>query len=97
MQRLLDGYTATSNKRAFAWVKQQSSAVTWLESARWVVDGNRWTSSGVSAGIDMTLALVAHLLGRPREMSLAGSNIPGWKIHVSIRFHKRQTIALARS
>jgi transcriptional regulator GlxA family with amidase domain len=69
--RLLDGYTATSNKRAFAWVSQQSSAVTWVESARWVVDSNRWTSSGVSAGIDMTLALVAHLLDRAAARDVA--------------------------
>ncbi|MEO7852710.1 MAG: DJ-1/PfpI family protein [Rubrivivax sp.] len=30
---------------------------------RFVVDGTVWTSAGVSAGIDMTLAFIAHLAG----------------------------------
>jgi transcriptional regulator GlxA family with amidase domain len=30
---------------------------------RYVVDGNAWTSAGVSAGIDMTLAFIAHVAG----------------------------------
>ncbi|KAG8803353.1 hypothetical protein FRC16_005795, partial [Serendipita sp. 398] len=29
--------------------------------ARWVVDGNIWTSSGVAAGMDMTYAFVSRL------------------------------------
>ncbi len=58
---LLDGYRATSNKRAFAWARAQSQAVTWLPQARWVEDRDRWTSSGVAAGMDMTLALIARL------------------------------------
>lgn len=33
----------------------------WVAQARWVQDRNRWTSSGVAAGIDMTLALLAEL------------------------------------
>ncbi len=68
---LLDGCSATSNKRAFAWVTQQGSAVRWVRQARWVHDGSRWTSSGVSAGIDMTLAFVAELLGRMAAVEVA--------------------------
>lgn len=60
---LLDGYRATSNKRAFAWACSQGPGVEWVPEARWVADRDRWTSSGVAAGIDMALALVAHLLG----------------------------------
>jgi transcriptional regulator GlxA family with amidase domain len=62
---LLDGYSATSNKRSFAWAKSQSPKVGWIPEARWVEDRNRWTSSGVSAGIDMALALVSRLHGQP--------------------------------
>jgi transcriptional regulator GlxA family with amidase domain len=58
---LLDGYRATSNKNAFKWVRELGNDVAWVPEARWVVDRNRWTSSGVAAGIDMALALVAHL------------------------------------
>lgn len=60
---LLDGYRATSNKRAFSWVESQGPRVDWVRQARWVADRDRWTSSGVAAGMDMTLALIAHLHG----------------------------------
>jgi transcriptional regulator GlxA family with amidase domain len=58
---LLDGHRATSNKRAFSWASGQGSDVEWVKKARWVEDGDRWSSSGVAAGIDMALALVARL------------------------------------
>ncbi len=60
---LLDGYRATSNKRAFAWAREQGRGVDWVPQARWVEDRNRWTSSGVAAGMDMALAIVARLHG----------------------------------
>jgi transcriptional regulator GlxA family with amidase domain len=58
---LLDGRRATSNKFAFKWVTEEGAAVEWIRQARWVEDGKFATSSGVSAGIDMTLALIARL------------------------------------
>jgi transcriptional regulator GlxA family with amidase domain len=61
---LLDGYRATSNKLAFAWASSQGQDVTWVAKARWVQDRNRWTSSGVAAGMDMTAALIAFLNGQ---------------------------------
>jgi transcriptional regulator GlxA family with amidase domain len=60
---LLDGYRATSNKLAFEWARSQSDQVQWVRSARWAAHGHRWTSSGISAGIDMALALIAELYG----------------------------------
>ena len=60
---LLDGYRATSNKMAFAWATSQGEQVEWVARARWVHDRDRWTSSGVAAGIDMTAALIADLSG----------------------------------
>lgn len=60
---LLDGYRATSNKRAFDWVTGCGPAVEWVPRARWVHDRDRWTSAGVAAGIDMTLAIIADLHG----------------------------------
>ena len=59
---LLDGIRATTNKLAFEWVASQSSRVNWQRQARWVEDGNIFTSSGVSAGIDMSLAVIARLV-----------------------------------
>jgi transcriptional regulator GlxA family with amidase domain len=60
---LLDGHRATTNKRAFKWVESQGPKVTWIREARWVEDGKFATSSGVSAGIDMALSLMARLYG----------------------------------
>jgi putative intracellular protease/amidase len=60
---LLQGYRATSNKRAFDWVEAIGGGATWVRDARWVVDRNRWTSSGVAAGLDMAVALARELSG----------------------------------
>ncbi len=60
---LLDGRNATSNKRAFDWVSSTGEKVNWIKRARWVVDGKYYTSSGVSAGMDMTLGLLNDLHG----------------------------------
>lgn len=55
---LLDGRQATSNKRVFDWVKTSSAKTKWIEKARWITDGKYYTSSGISAGMDMALAFV---------------------------------------
>ncbi len=68
---LLDGYRATSNKRAFGWASSHGADVEWVASARWVHDRDRWTSSGVAAGMDMTAALMAHLIGEERAREVA--------------------------
>jgi putative intracellular protease/amidase len=56
---LLDGKKATSNKLAFAWVKTNGTNVIWDNKARWTRDHKYYTSSGVSAGIDMTLGFLS--------------------------------------
>lgn len=58
---LLDGRRATTNKAAFDWVTSQSDQVDWQKQARWVEDERFFTSSGVSAGMDMALALIAEI------------------------------------
>ena len=60
---LLDGMKATTNKQFFALARMQSAAVEWVEAARWVDSGKYVTSSGVSAGMDMTLAVIARVWG----------------------------------
>lgn len=60
---LLDGIRATTNKMAFHWATSQGPNVLWEKQARWVEDGKFFTSSGVSAGMDMSLALMEKLLG----------------------------------
>lgn len=60
---ILDGKRATSNKRAWQWVINQSDQVFWVQQARWVVDSKFYTSSGVSAGMDMALGFIADRQG----------------------------------
>jgi transcriptional regulator GlxA family with amidase domain len=61
---ILNGLKATTNKRAFDWVVENSpDGIQWQPKARWVEDGKVLTSSGVSAGMDMSLALIAKTLG----------------------------------
>jgi transcriptional regulator GlxA family with amidase domain len=58
---LLDGRRATSNWYRAGQMMSRYGATFVPE--RYVVDGKYWTSAGVSAGIDMSIALVAKLSG----------------------------------
>jgi len=68
---LLDNYEATSNKMAFEWVKSTGENVKWKNRARWVVDKKYYTSSGVSAGIDMSLGFVSDRFGEEAAGKIA--------------------------
>jgi len=68
---LIDGRKATTNKASFRWVMAQGPDVLWQPHARWVADGKYYTSSGVSAGMDMALALIASLSGRETAEQVA--------------------------
>lgn len=61
---LIDGVKATSNKMAWTWATGQGAKVVWVPKARWVEDGKYISSSGISAGTDMALALIAKLYGK---------------------------------
>ena len=60
---VLDSRRATTNKAAFSWVREQGPNVNWVRQARWVEDGPFITSSGVSAGMDMTLGAISVMHG----------------------------------
>jgi len=53
--------------------------VHWRRRARWVDAGDIFTSSGVSAGIDMTLALIARECGRELALSAARNMEYVWR------------------
>ncbi len=63
MTGVLDGRKATTNKLDFANTVHLAPRVEWVKEARWVEDGKFFTSSGVSAGMDMALAVMADLFG----------------------------------
>ncbi|KAJ3579544.1 hypothetical protein NPX13_g1015 [Xylaria arbuscula] len=68
---LLDGRRATSNKKSWEWATSQGPNVQWVRQARWVVDGNIWTSSGVSAGMDLMYAFIKDQYGEETAKRLA--------------------------
>lgn len=79
---LLKGYKATSNKISFNWVSSLDPEVIWQPSARWTVDGKYWTSSGVSAGMDMALGFVEMLNGRENALEAARFMEYIWNNHM---------------
>jgi transcriptional regulator GlxA family with amidase domain len=68
---VLDGRNATTNKKAWAWATSTGPQVKWIGQARWVVDGNIITSSGISAGMDATYAFIGINYGKKVEENLA--------------------------
>lgn len=60
---VLDGWRATTNKLAWAETVALRREVRWVHRARWVEDGNVWTSSGISAGIDVAFAWIRKVYG----------------------------------
>ena len=68
---ILDGRRATTNKRDFLATIGLAPNVQWVKQARWVEDGRFFTSSGVSAGMDMSLAVIEKLFGRSEADEMA--------------------------
>lgn len=75
---LLDGRRATTNKMFFDWVASTGPKVEWVKEARWVEDGRFATSSGVSAGMDMALAVIARLFDGPTSDNIAVGTEYDW-------------------
>lgn len=68
---VLNNIKATSNKKALEWVKQTNENVIWIDKSRWVVDGKFYTSSGVSAGMDMALGFVSDQFGKDKAYEIS--------------------------
>lgn len=71
MTGVLDGRNATTNKMDFTSTVYLAPKVNWIKQARWVEDGKFFTSSGVSAGIDMALGALASLYGDEKAAQTA--------------------------
>lgn len=68
---LLDGRRATTHWQSCELLKQTFPAVEVEPDAIFVQDGNIYTSAGVSAGIDLSLALVEQDLGHKAALAVA--------------------------
>ncbi|PIL26370.1 hypothetical protein GSI_12126 [Ganoderma sinense ZZ0214-1] len=81
-------YPALHSLITASWNKMivYGTNVTWDKQARWVQDGNVWSSGGVSAGIDVTLGFLAHTWGEDVARSTANQieyewrNDPNWDV-----------------
>ncbi|KAJ6783653.1 hypothetical protein PWT90_07579 [Aphanocladium album] len=68
---VLDGRRATTNKLSWDSTVVLRDEVNWVHRARWVQDEHVWTSSGISAGIDVTFAWIAHVYGHETAQTIA--------------------------
>jgi transcriptional regulator GlxA family with amidase domain len=68
---LLDGRRAVTHWRRCAEFARRFPAVHLEPDPIFVPDGNIWTSAGITAGIDLALALVEADLGRPAALAVA--------------------------
>jgi transcriptional regulator GlxA family with amidase domain len=93
---LLDGRRAVTHWQRCAEFTRRFPAVHLDPDPIFVRDGNIWTSAGVTAGIDLALALIEADLGRPAALAVARQLVvflkrPGGQAQFSV------TLALQRS
>ncbi len=60
---ILNQHSVTTHWEDIPDLKQRFPKLKVQENVRWVKDGNRISSGGISAGIDMSLFIVSELLG----------------------------------
>lgn len=68
---LLEGLRATTHHRAFDQLRAVAPNTTVLEGVKMVDAGHIVTSGGISAGIDMSLGVIARLLGQDVALETA--------------------------
>ncbi|MGN8118119.1 DJ-1/PfpI family protein [Labrys sp. 22185] len=85
---ILDGRTATTHWYALAKIARTFPQISWVRDRRYVVDRNVMTTTGVSASIPASLALIEALAGRARAENVAAiTGDQAWKpAHDSSRF-----------
>lgn len=68
---LFDGYACTTHHATIAQLAQAAPAATVLTDRLYVEDGERLSSAGITAGIDLMLHIVAGLLGPAAAVEIA--------------------------
>ncbi len=76
---LLGGRTVTTHWEDIADLRARFPELTVKEDCRWVDEGEIVTSGGISAGIDMSLHLVARLAGRELAVATARQMEVAWR------------------
>jgi transcriptional regulator GlxA family with amidase domain len=85
---LLNGRQATAHWRTIDRLEREHPNTRWLRNRRYVADKNVITTSGVSASIPISIALVEAIAGRDRARALATSlSVNDWSaVHDSSPF-----------
>jgi len=68
---LLDGYECTTHHATTAELSRLAPAARVQENRLYVVDGERLTSAGVTAGVDLMLHIVAQMAGHACALAIA--------------------------
>jgi transcriptional regulator GlxA family with amidase domain len=76
---LLAGKSATTHWEDLGELKAMFPSLTVIEDRRWVDEGTVVTSAGISAGIDMSLHLVARLGGKELALKTARQMDYNWR------------------
>jgi transcriptional regulator GlxA family with amidase domain len=86
---LLEGRRATAHWRTIGRLERQNPRTTWVRNQRYVADGNVITTSGVSASIPISVALVEAIAGRDAAQRLAVRiGVRDWSpVHDSEQFY----------
>lgn len=92
---LLAGKRATTHWRAFQSFEKRYPDVTLDRDALYVREGNLWTSAGVTAGMDLTLALVREDFGDAIALAVARRHVmyvmrPGGQSQFSVHLEPEQ-------
>jgi len=72
---LLDGKRATTHWNAAAEMARVFPKVRLEPDAIYVRDGDIWTSAGITAGMDLALALIEHDVGREAALAVARRHV----------------------
>lgn len=70
---LLDGRRATGHWKTFDRLRREHPRTRWTRDLRYIADGNVITTTGVSASIPVSMALVEAIGGRARAAALAAT------------------------
>lgn len=86
---LFKGHRATGHWATQSMRERDFPDTQWLKNTRYVADGHRISSAGVSAAIPLSIALVEAMGGHERAVQVAADlGVDGWSTrHDSERFH----------
>jgi transcriptional regulator GlxA family with amidase domain len=91
---VLDGLEATTHWTVCSRLEQEHPAITVKPDAIFVTAGRIWTSAGVSAGIDMALAMIENDLGHLAALNVARAMVlflkrPGGQSQFSVELRQQ--------